>query len=100
MASLTTVQNILSDMAILLRSHGDGSWADTFERLSAEFPLDPVEVLSEVRKLYGGMGSLTDVVLYSADGSLPREENERFDVLRSELYQFCRETLTRDGSEC
>jgi uncharacterized protein DUF6966 len=99
MTSSAAVQRILSEMTALLDSYGDDSWARAFKRISGEFPTDPAGVLSEIRQMYGGMGSLSDIVLYASDGSLPGQANERFDALRSELYQLCRGTLKAEGNE-
>ncbi|WP_411675538.1 DUF6966 domain-containing protein [Achromobacter insolitus] len=40
--------------------------------------------------LYGGGGSLNDVVLYR-DGKVLVAENGEFDLLRSKLYEICKE---------
>ena len=39
--------------------------------------------------MYGGMGSLNDIVLY-VNGRLSIEENNEFDVLRAQLYDLCK----------
>lgn len=40
--------------------------------------------------MYGGMGSLNDIVLYK-NGQPLIAENDEFDALRTELYNLCRE---------
>ena len=90
MTSQIKLENILAEMATLLRSYGNETWAEAFSRLSKEVHIDPAGVLSEIRRMYGGMGSLSDIVLYTPNGSLLPLENNRFDALRHELYQLSR----------
>jgi hypothetical protein len=40
--------------------------------------------------MFGGMGSLSDIVLYDSDGLLLRKENDRLDELRRELHRRTR----------
>jgi hypothetical protein len=90
MASNPNIANLLSEMANLLESYGESSWAVAFHRLAREALVAEAQVLEEARGMFGGMGSLSDIVLYGPDGSLLRKENERFDELRSELYRLSR----------
>jgi hypothetical protein len=90
MTSNPTLANLLSEMASLLDSYGDGSWAIAFHRLAREAQGAEAQVLEEARGMFGGMGSLSDIVLCGSDGALLRRENDRFDELRSELYRRSR----------
>ncbi|WP_373429143.1 DUF6966 domain-containing protein [Achromobacter aegrifaciens] len=44
--------------------------------------------------MYGGSGSINDVVLYQ-DGKVLVAENCEFDCLRSRLYEMCKKKLNR-----
>ncbi|MGE4513136.1 MAG: hypothetical protein AB7E26_04880 [Chryseobacterium sp.] len=44
------------------------------------------EALSIIKKMYGGMGSFNDLVLYK-DGKVDIEANEKLSVLREDLYK-------------
>jgi hypothetical protein len=90
MTSNANLANLLSEMASLLESYGNNSWAIAFERLAREAQVDEAEVLEEARGMFGGMGSLSDIVLHGPDASPLRKENDRFDELRRELYRRTR----------
>jgi hypothetical protein len=90
MSSQPGLQDILSEMAHLLESHEQDSWATALHRLAREAQTDPSGVLADVRRMYGGMGSISDIVLYSKDGLVPTRENERLHQLRAELFQLTR----------
>ncbi len=77
-------------MAELLDMGEFGDWALVFERLSDEVVVDPNTVCVDVISMYGGMGSLNDLVLYK-DGQPLRKENDELDALRSKLYALCHE---------
>lgn len=44
------------------------------------------EAVSSIKKLYGGMGSFNDLVLYK-DGKVDTEANEKLSALRENLYK-------------
>jgi hypothetical protein len=45
-----------------------------------------------VLSLYGGMGSLNDIVLY-VDGEANSEVNDEFDDLRTKVFELCCKAL-------
>ena len=79
---------VLSRMSDLLRIGGLSDWADALNSCVLDLRVDPVGVRAKIVSMYGGMGSLSDLVLYRNGQPMIRENNE-LDGLRSELYQLC-----------
>jgi len=77
-------------MAELLRIDGRTDWANALEKYHGEIANDPSVIAAKIRAMYGGMGSLNDIVLYHK-GQLLIAENNEFDALRLKLYQLCHE---------
>ena len=75
-------------MAELLRLSSRNDWAKTLEKCHEEIENAPNATAARIRSMYGGMGSLNDVVFYR-NGQALAAENSEFDMLRSELYQLC-----------
>ncbi|MEO8182672.1 MAG: hypothetical protein ABI895_27885 [Deltaproteobacteria bacterium] len=87
MISQARVPDVLLEMAGLLDMYGDKTWGNALRRLASDVLQDQLEGYRQIRGLYAGMGSLSDLVLYDSDGKVIRPENDRFDELRSELHQ-------------
>ena len=77
-------------MAELLRLAVRDDWANALENVCGEIRNSPDATAARILALYGGMGSLNDIVLY-ANGQPLAAENVELDALRSELYQLCHE---------
>lgn len=87
-----SIQTVLLEMVLLLRNYYDASWGDVYDRLAQSIALSPQDTARRILASYGGMGSINDVVLTSGGQPL-REENRRFDMLRSRLSQLCLQSL-------
>lgn len=83
------VTPILMRMADMTRQSGLEDWAGAFDRLRLQVAADTEGARINIRALFGGMGSLNDLVL-QRDGIALVVENDEFDMLREELYQLCR----------
>jgi hypothetical protein len=74
----------------LLAQGGEQQWAERIGRLAADLQTDlPEEVKSIARqalRMFGGMGSLSDLVLY-VNGSPVPELNDRLETLRQQLHE-------------
>jgi hypothetical protein len=84
------IMDMLRKMSGLLERFGPRSWAEALRQCADDFPSDPTTTAATVRRMYGGMGSLNDIVLYDSDGKALYEENNTFDALRAKLYDACR----------
>jgi hypothetical protein len=88
MSTIDRISSILKRMSELAQRGNSGNVGASLERAAARFERNPQEGASAIVGMYGGMGSLNDVILY--EGNKPLfEENEEFDALRTELYQLC-----------
>lgn len=84
----------LEVMATLLKLHGDNGWAEQVERCRSSIAQSDYHGVDRLLRLYGGMGSLNDVVLQSG-GIAPAEDNERFNALRTDAWKDAN-ALARD----
>ncbi len=64
----------------------DPEWSQLFAHLAAAYEQAPNETLTKIRHLYGGMGSFSDVVLYT-DDQVDRPGMKNLDEWRSGLYE-------------
>ncbi|WP_145648474.1 DUF6966 domain-containing protein [Pseudoduganella lurida] len=80
------VQKLLGKIEQLLRSNGCASWADRVRVVKLVLVEDPVAGKSEVLSMFGGLGSLSDIILYS-NGTPLIAENDILQELRQELFE-------------
>jgi hypothetical protein len=80
---------ILQRMIKLLQLGGGDDWAMALEKIRVNFDSDPNLNFSKLLSMYGGMGSLNDIVLYR-EGRPLVSENDELDALRVQLYEFCK----------
>ena len=78
---------VLIRMVELLRQSEQAQWADALARIQQNQE-DCNAVRNAILALFGGAGSLNDVVL-SKDVRPLVQENAEFDQLRSKLYELC-----------
>lgn len=80
------IRKTMIDIASILASNDELSWAKKFENLSSELDINYEASLFSLKKIYGGMGSFNDIVLHK-DGVPLVLENEELDNLRHKLYK-------------
>lgn len=90
MKNIKKIETVLKRMAELLRIGARNDWANALEKFRGEISNDPSDASAGILSMYGGMGSLNDLVLHRGGRPLV-EENDEFDALRSELYRLCHE---------
>lgn len=90
MQKILEITTSMSRISELLRAGGEENWAARIERYRLALPGDTLETLSKIAVLYGGMGSLSDIVLYR-NGQPLLSENDELHELRSKLFTLCRE---------
>lgn len=86
--SETTVN--MARIAQLLRDGNEHAWAATMDRYREQLPQDIPEARYHIMRLFGGMGSISDVVLYR-EGHLLTTENDELPQLLSALYDDCKD---------
>jgi len=89
MNSLNDVDVILKRMIELLIVGREMDWVAALKRVGGKVDGDFSDVSSELISMYGGVGSINDVVLHK-EGRALVEENNEFDLLRERLYEICR----------
>lgn len=80
---------VLKRMVELLNLGAANDWANALENIRVNFDEDPVGMSLKLISMYGGMGSMNDIVLYGEGKVLIAESNE-FDSLRIRLYEICK----------
>lgn len=90
MTNIRHVEKVLARLAALLRFGARDDWANALEKFREEIGNSPDATAARVLSMYGGMGSLNDLILYK-NGQPLAAENVELDALRSELYQLCHE---------
>lgn len=90
MTNIQNVEIVLKSMAELLRLGTRDDWANALEKFREEIGNSPNATAARILSMYGGMGSLNDLILYR-NGQPLVAENVELDALRSELYQLCHE---------
>jgi hypothetical protein len=85
--------SLVSEMYELLRSDMDDHWSRSFAKAGQELMNGDLHGIERILGMYGGMGSLNDVILGQQviDGKHSYTENapqlnERFMKLKSEIY--------------
>lgn len=91
MKDIEKIDAILLGMIPLLRAATIFDWAKAFQDCRKGLHSDSDKTLDIILAMYGGMGSLNDIVLFK-DGVLMDAENMAFDALRTQLYQACKES--------
>lgn len=76
------------EMSVLLRYGEIEDWALALERLHHEIPDNSAVTIVKIASMFGGMGSLNDLVLYKGGHPL-LAENIKLDELRSRLFTLC-----------
>jgi hypothetical protein len=83
------LKQLLSQMSELLCKCQRPEWADRLDECNAKLDADAQAAVSDLRALYGGVGSINDIVLYRDMQPLILE-NQAFDALREELFSSLR----------
>jgi hypothetical protein len=78
----------------ILNTSDERMWADVFKYLLEELEIKaPKEMAREILKIYQGMGSFNDLILYK-NGVICFEETVAIDKLRKELFEEVKILLT------
>jgi hypothetical protein len=96
MGTEASVESLLRQLAGLLGEHGETAWAESLEKLAAEYGESPELTSRRICSSYGGMGSFNDLVLHGPDGHPLQGENDELSRLRSRLYASCIATISGD----
>lgn len=82
-----SIEDAMTRLSAVLRKAAQVRWADLIDSIRQELAEDPDQAISRTLRLYGGAGSLNDVVLYR-DGQPLFQENQELDALRTRLFDL------------
>jgi hypothetical protein len=88
MKNISKISSIIAQTTDLLCKFGRPEWADKLDACRIALPHDTTYALSQIVSLYGGSGSINDIVLYEQAKPLLNENNE-LHALLAELYDAC-----------
>ncbi|WP_371926006.1 DUF6966 domain-containing protein [Pseudomonas sp. PB101] len=88
MKNITEITAILERISELLRIGGKNEWAERIDQYRLELPGDTAYTISKIITLYGGLGSINDIILYN-NGQPMIQENNELDLLLSKLHDRC-----------
>lgn len=85
---MKNIDTVLKEMSFILEGASScQEWRKKLISITGN-KLDPRDLRYEIRSMYGGAGSLNDVVICDKDGNMDRDINVKFDKLRCELYEL------------
>ena len=91
MKNIILLISLIEKIIKLLTSVGESNWVNAFKNFRQKcdsVDIDQLELLrSEILRVYGGMGSFNDLVLYK-QGQPMIKENQELDELRTELFRI------------
>lgn len=89
------IKHVLDELIELLISTDELNWSSALKSMRVQYgtvdsPVEQQRLLSDILRIYGGMGSFSDLVLYDSNNLLVAE-NERLDRLRSDLFSLAKD---------
>ncbi|MBO1548980.1 DUF6966 domain-containing protein [Yersinia pseudotuberculosis] len=81
------IHRLLNEIIRILCDNEEEYWADIFKKYSIQLDDDYDECLTNLRRLYSGVGSFNDLVLHK-NGIPLKKENNSLDLLRNNLYNL------------
>ncbi|CAK3778097.1 hypothetical protein CWO27_04410 [Vibrio sp. 10N.286.51.C3] len=91
MKNVILLISVIEKIIELLVFVGESNWAGSFNSFRQKCDNASVENLdilrNEILRIYGGMGSFNDLVLYK-QGQPMIKENQKLDELRTELFRI------------
>lgn len=75
---------------LLTMRNPDSAWGRRLDALARKNTLCVEDLRFQIKGLFGGMGSINDIVLFCSDGTVDRKGSGEFDALRTALYELVR----------
>lgn len=88
MNEIKSIKFIIIELIKLFDEFQLFDWSKVFNRFLEDIEVNLEKVKFEILRNYGGMGSFNDIVL-TKNGVYPFDKNEKFSMLRSDLYDLC-----------
>lgn len=87
--NVTKAKALLFQMSeILLVANPGSEWAKILSYLARETYLFEEGFWLKVKRLFGGMGSINDVVVMRQDGTVDVKSSDEFDEIRKQLFSL------------
>lgn len=84
---MTALEVTLLEMVLLLEKNGEKEWSHALKQMAIQYQSGQAsEAADKVRRSFGGMGSLNDLILQT--GGIPSSDNGKFDILRANLFRL------------
>lgn len=88
-AEIERAQQILFELSEILFAEENYSFLGTkLRNLSNNETMRIYDYEQQIKYLFGGMGSINDIVIFQPDGKLNRKASTRFHELKEELYNL------------
>jgi hypothetical protein len=97
MKSLKNLKQILDEIISVLSIAGESNWNSAIKNFRSRCDLvsdsnDQKELIADLIRIFGGMGSFSDLVLYN-QGNLMQRETMQLDALRTKLFEAAKKLL-------
>lgn len=92
MNEMRDIEIILGNIIELLDCSGENDWGVLISKIRVDIKNDPKSALREIMRLYAGMGSFNDLILYKAGIPL-KSENDKLSNLRERLFALCKRNI-------
>lgn len=99
-SSRTNIIGMVERIILLIESQGpqlyDGPvhfFREVLKQLHVPYELELYKIAENIRLVYGGMGSFSDLVLHK-DGKPLQVENDELEKLKNELFNECMKVIT------
>ena len=86
---VTKARALLLKMSeILLGAHSGSEWAKMLSFLAKETYLLVEDFSFRIKRMFGGMGSINDIVIMRSDGAVDVKGSDEFDEIRKQLFSL------------
>lgn len=82
------IQETIQEISKILLDANINEWGRSMLKLSKEIEENTEETKKKILRLYGGMGSFNDILIYE-EGKISKEKTEKLDSLRLKLFDMC-----------
>lgn len=88
------IQQLLQKISFLLAENNEKNWAEQFGSFRVKLETDYAQTLHEIKRVFGGAGSLNDLVL-QRNGQMLTCENNELNTLLDQLYDNVNEEINQ-----
>ncbi|WP_163121517.1 DUF6966 domain-containing protein [Acinetobacter portensis] len=82
------LKSVIQKLIKLFKEQNYKNWEEEYTKILFYIDDDLEYAKYKIRRTFGGMGSMNDIILYD-NGNLLIEENRFLDELRYQLFELC-----------